>query len=304
MTDVQNQRRLIHVQASQDVTSDDLLSLTNVVLSALQSGEDLPVIATSNAVTIFSLPLGDQAVPPVQVVGAINPAMIAKVARDVNVAYTRALGDNTVIPWDEDTEENKMALVHVVLDRLRHARDPRTQHEAWVQSKVADGWQYGQEKNVEAKTHPALVDYDSLPAEQKMKDYLFAGVVESMRVKLPQPSSLTQPVQRAGARDNEDGTKSLVFTDCSFLDLTTGNLFRFTQDPQQQTHAAMSELYIQYTDNNANWSIDTVPYNVADLEAQLNTTVAEFDAPLHEVVTDQDIVQADSPAPDFSSDDA
>jgi hypothetical protein len=46
--------------------------------------------------------------------------------------------------------------------------------------KLAEGWKLGPVKNPEAKEHPCLVPFDDLPVEQKVKDYLFRGVVRAL----------------------------------------------------------------------------------------------------------------------------
>lgn len=40
-------------------------------------------------------------------------------------------------------------------------------HNRWVDEKIASGWRYGLKLNESDKTHPALRDWDSLPAEYR-----------------------------------------------------------------------------------------------------------------------------------------
>ena len=47
-------------------------------------------------------------------------------------------------------------------------------------SHVADGWVYGIVKDPESKTHPCLVPYQDLPAEQRIKDSLFGLTVRGV----------------------------------------------------------------------------------------------------------------------------
>jgi hypothetical protein len=56
--------------------------------------------------------------------------------------------------------------------------------------KRSEGWEHGETKDVERKTHPCLVPYDELPPEQKRKDELFGitarlllGLISEVRVK-------------------------------------------------------------------------------------------------------------------------
>ena len=58
---------------------------------------------------------------------------------------------------------------------------PSAQHEAWADDKVEQGWVYGETKDPEVRTHPCLVPYDDLPADQRVKDHAFRAVVATMR---------------------------------------------------------------------------------------------------------------------------
>ena len=46
----------------------------------------------------------------------------------------------------------------------------RNVHEVWAQSRMAEGWTYGPERNDIAKTHPCLVPYEELPEVEKEYD--------------------------------------------------------------------------------------------------------------------------------------
>ena len=43
-------------------------------------------------------------------------------------------------------------------------------HEVWAQSRIKQGWTYGEERNDVLKTHPCLVPYEELPEEEKAYD--------------------------------------------------------------------------------------------------------------------------------------
>lgn len=49
--------------------------------------------------------------------------------------------------------------------------------------KIADGWVYGEEKNLELKTHHCLVPWNDLPLAQQLKDRLFCSIVDALHVK-------------------------------------------------------------------------------------------------------------------------
>ncbi len=43
-------------------------------------------------------------------------------------------------------------------------------HEVWAQSRIEQGWTYGEERNDALKHHPCLVPYDDLPEVEKAYD--------------------------------------------------------------------------------------------------------------------------------------
>ena len=57
---------------------------------------------------------------------------------------------------------------------------PEASHNSWLREKGYAGWKYGEVKDEEKKTHPCMMPFDELPAEQKAKDYLFRQVVHSL----------------------------------------------------------------------------------------------------------------------------
>lgn len=43
-------------------------------------------------------------------------------------------------------------------------------HEVWAQTRMAQGWSYGEERNDTEKKHPCLVPYEDLSEEEKAYD--------------------------------------------------------------------------------------------------------------------------------------
>ena len=43
-------------------------------------------------------------------------------------------------------------------------------HEVWAETRIQQGWTYGEQRNDELKTHPCLVPYEELPEEEKAYD--------------------------------------------------------------------------------------------------------------------------------------
>ncbi len=43
-------------------------------------------------------------------------------------------------------------------------------HEVWAETRIAQGWTYGEQRNDELKTHPCLIPYEELPEEERVYD--------------------------------------------------------------------------------------------------------------------------------------
>jgi len=43
-------------------------------------------------------------------------------------------------------------------------------HEVWAETRIKQGWTYGELRNDELKTHPCLIPYEELPEEEKEYD--------------------------------------------------------------------------------------------------------------------------------------
>ena len=43
-------------------------------------------------------------------------------------------------------------------------------HDVWAETRIKQGWTYGEQRNDELKTHPCLVPYEDLPEEEKEYD--------------------------------------------------------------------------------------------------------------------------------------
>jgi len=68
---------------------------------------------------------------------------------------------------------------HLAAYALGNKPSVSASHENWLNEKLEHGWKWGAEKDAELKTHPCIVPYEQLSVEQRMKDYLFSGVVRS-----------------------------------------------------------------------------------------------------------------------------
>lgn len=119
----------------------------------------------------------------------MNRELIAQVAHEVNRAYCQALGDDSVPAWaDAPMAQKESILAGVDMHLANPDTTPEAAHMAWFESKLADGWVHGAEKNAEAKEHPCMVPFEELPADQRAKDFLFRGVVHALAALPVQPA--------------------------------------------------------------------------------------------------------------------
>jgi hypothetical protein len=114
---------------------------------------------------------------------------IARVCHEVNREYCMGLGDYTQPMWDAAPQWQKdSARKGVELHLHNPESSARDSHESWMKQKLAEGWVYGEEKNPEAKTHPCIVPFDELPVTQRLKDYVFMGIVKAIAREMARPS--------------------------------------------------------------------------------------------------------------------
>lgn len=105
---------------------------------------------------------------------------LAVMAHSVNRAYCTSLGDDSVPAWPDTSESHKKSIAAGVKMHIDNPdTTPEQAHQSWLAAKIADGWVYGEAKDVDAKVHPCIRPYDELPAEQRVKDSLFRDVVHA-----------------------------------------------------------------------------------------------------------------------------
>lgn len=109
---------------------------------------------------------------------------IAEVCHGANRTYCESIGDYSQPMWNQAPDwqrDSAISGVRFHLENLERGTkpSPSASHEAWLEQKRADGWKYGAVKDVAKKEHPCFLAYNELPLEQRMKDYIFAAIVEA-----------------------------------------------------------------------------------------------------------------------------
>lgn len=117
---------------------------------------------------------------------------VARAAYGVNRAYRVAIGEPGGPEWHAAPEETRNSTIRGV--EYRHAHPdatPEEMHRAWASDKLARGWTRGEVASTLLKTHPNLVQWESLPPEQRAKDAIFLACIDEV---LPLCAELQQSV--------------------------------------------------------------------------------------------------------------
>lgn len=112
-----------------------------------------------------------------------DAARIAPFCHEANRILTSVVKDVPMQPpWSDAPEEMKTSSVSGVLFALENPdATPEQQHEQWCAGKKSDGWTFGDVKDSEKKTHPALRPYAELSEGTRAKDAIFRLIVSAMR---------------------------------------------------------------------------------------------------------------------------
>ena len=105
----------------------------------------------------------------------------AQVGHEANRAYCRIIGDYSQAGWDSAPDWQKdsaRAGARGILDGS--VGSPEDSHASWLSHKESAGWVYGETKDPDAKTHPCMVPYGQLSADQRRKDALFVATVRAV----------------------------------------------------------------------------------------------------------------------------
>ena len=106
---------------------------------------------------------------------------IARVCHEANRAYCQAIGDETQVPWDDATPDQRNSCMNGVRFLQEHPEaGPAATHQEWVKYKLDEGWKWGPHKNETLREHPCLVPFVELPDTQQAKDHIFHAIVRTM----------------------------------------------------------------------------------------------------------------------------
>lgn len=103
---------------------------------------------------------------------------VAKNGYEVCRAFEVSNGVINNTDWNKLDSTRKESLVRAVsmLKKNRRAQASSV-HNFWIDNMIDKGWSYGKVYDAEAKTHPDMIDYRSLPPLHRAKDKLFLQTV-------------------------------------------------------------------------------------------------------------------------------
>lgn len=107
---------------------------------------------------------------------------IARVVHAANRELQIVQGDPVPSPpWDEAPDYQVKQATAGVQEVMRNRElTAERSHDLWVERMRAEGWTYGEAKDFDRKTHPTMLPFGQLPAEQQLKDRLFIAIVRAL----------------------------------------------------------------------------------------------------------------------------
>ena len=106
---------------------------------------------------------------------------IAELVYEASRAWCLIIGEKPMPPWWEVDPVTREKTADGVRLMLAHPEASlAAQHDWWCAARAADGWQFGEVKDYEKKTHPNMVPFDKLPWDQQVKDKLARHIVHAI----------------------------------------------------------------------------------------------------------------------------
>jgi len=105
---------------------------------------------------------------------------LARIVHEANRAYCLEIEQYDQTPWEVTPKIIQHSAIQGIKALAANPElTPEQMHENWMDYKLDEGWGYGETKDIEAKTHPCLMQYDNLPEFEKVKDLLFHSIVHA-----------------------------------------------------------------------------------------------------------------------------
>jgi len=144
---------------------------------------------------------------------------VARVCHEANRAYCKELGEFGQLEWESAPDWQKESAIKGVAFHFDNPdAGPADSHVSWLEEKKRTGWKYGPVKDAKKKEHPCYLPYEELRIEQRLKDYIFSGIVDSFRQAEEGKVYEKLLVVEDEFRKNQI-IKNVLFTNCDIMPL-------------------------------------------------------------------------------------
>ncbi len=170
-----------------------------------------------------------------------NATIIAMAVHAINSAYCASMGDLSQPAWADAPKAHRDSILAGVKMHLANPQaTPEDAHNAWATQKLAEGWTHGEVKDVDAKTHPALLPYDKLPPEQRAKDYIFRAAVHAI-------AAMPEPVQAEATQPGHTAVE-YIHRDPDYVDRLYGSNLTFQPGQVRNIPDDMAQKFLRHED--------------------------------------------------------
>ena len=107
--------------------------------------------------------------------------VIAGVAHAILSSLKRLAGDD-VVAWADTHESYQQGLVASVSAYVEDPDlTPEKEHQAWLDTKVADGWSHGEAIDPSPKKHPLILPFEELPIDHRSMAVVLHATVHALK---------------------------------------------------------------------------------------------------------------------------
>ena len=112
---------------------------------------------------------------------AYSTEMIAEFVHEALSCWARQRGMPAYPNWADAEDWMRASTIESVEHVLNNPEAAAgAQHVQWMEQKLRDGWKFGETKDPDAKTHPMLIPFADLPADERAKDAIIIGLVRAL----------------------------------------------------------------------------------------------------------------------------
>jgi hypothetical protein len=119
----------------------------------------------------------------IQAEADVHRFIIADIARIAHEA-TRQLAmvyNETRTAWEALSDDLQQLIIQRVREHLEHPeQSAQSTHDAWVDRRLLEGWQYAADLNLQERRHPHLMPFHKLPPRERARQTLFVSTITAL----------------------------------------------------------------------------------------------------------------------------